>query len=102
MVANLILENVKAYDVEKFDIRLGETCRVELVDSLADVRWFSDADEVLSIKVSDNIATIKALTKGDSEIQIQATGTVVKTLNVTVYDTIAVSLNLSAGQAELK
>lgn len=102
MIANLILDNVKAYDVEKFDIRLGEVCTVELIEAPMGVRWFSDNDDVLSIKVSDGRASIKALSKGDSEIQIQSEGILAKTIKVSVYDTIAVSLNPTAGNPESK
>ncbi len=103
MIANLILDNVKAYNIKKFDIRLGETCKVELIDASSDIRWYSNNDEVLSIKVIDGNAIIKALTKGESEIQIQLeSGAVVNKISVSVYDVVAASLNLTSGPSELK
>ena len=102
MVANLILENAKVYNIENFDIRLGETCTIELEGSTSDVRWFSDADDVLSIKTIEGGATIKALGRGDSEIQLQVGGSLVKTMRISVYDVVAVSLNPKASDPELK
>ncbi len=102
MKANLILDNVKAYDIEKFDIKLNEICRVELVENSQPVRWFADSDQVLSIEVSENEAIIKATNVGTCEIQLQANNTTVKRLFVEVYDQITTSLNISFSTPELK
>lgn len=104
MEANIIFENVKAYNVTKFDVRLGESFSIELIDPAGDIRWFADQDSVLDISVDDtgNTATLIATAKGKSEIQLQSSGTVVKTLFVEVYDNIAVNLNLSAKPPILK
>ena len=104
MTANLILENVKAYDVDKFDVKLGEHFVIELIDSPADIRWFSNNDPVLDIEVSDGKTSVavKAANVGTCEIQLQVNREVIKTFDVEVYDHIAVSLNLEAGEPELK
>lgn len=102
MTANLILENVKAYDVDKFDIRMGETCRIELIDATDPVDWFSNNDQVLSIDVGLNSAIIQANAKGVCKIQLQYDGVIQKTINVEVYDNIATSLNPVASLPELK
>ena len=49
MEANIIFENVKAYNVIKFDVKLGESFKVELIESPGKIRWFSDNDPVLNI-----------------------------------------------------
>lgn len=104
MEANIIFENVKAYNIEKFDVRLDESFSIELIDPVGDIRWFADQDAVLSIVVnaSGNSATVTATGKGQSEIQLQASNSIVKTLYVDVYDNIAVSLNVSAKKPILK
>lgn len=104
MEANIIFENVKAYDVKKFDVRLDESFSIELIDSVGNIRWFADQDAVLSIIVdaSGDTATVKATGVGKSEIQLQSSGSLVKTLYVEVYDNIAVSLNVTAKKPVLK
>lgn len=101
MKANLILPNVTAYDVEKFDIRLGETCKVE-IETTESLKWFFNNDEVLSLVVNGSSASIKADKKGDCEIQLQNNGAIVKTLTVTVFDAQATSLKIQVGEPELK
>lgn len=104
MEANLILENVKAYDVEKFDVKLGETFVLELIDAPSGIKWFSNNDPVLDIDVSDGKTSVSAVaaTIGTCEIQLQVEREVIKTFDVEVYDHIAVDLNLEAGEPELK
>lgn len=103
MKTNIIFDNVKAYDVFKFDVRLGETFVIEIVESENEVKWFSDNDPVLSLNVNSLSATVKATSVGKSEIQLQSQdGIKLKTLYVEVYDMIATSLNISAGTPELK
>lgn len=99
MEANIIFENVTAYDVVKWDVRLGETFKVELINVPGLIRWFTDSDPVLALSVEENgsLATIKATTKGESEIQLQHNNGLVKTLKVNVYDNVAVALNTKAG-----
>lgn len=104
--ANLIFENVKAYDVNKFDVKLGESFRIELenVPGDKDIRWFSDADPVLSIIVEPGgaAAQLTSTNKGVSEIQLQYNNSVVKTFYVEVYDVIATSLNIEVKGKSLK
>lgn len=105
MEANIIFENVKVYNVVKFDVRLNENFKIELENTGGDLRWFANNDDVLAIKVgTDSLsAQLKATSKGLSEIQIQNNqNQIQKTLFIEVYDQIAVSLNLQPGKAELK
>lgn len=104
MLANIIFENVKAYNVKKFDVRLGETFNIELLETPGFIRWFADQDSVLDITVdeSGNMATVKATGIGASEIQLQHEKALEETLYVEVYDNIAVSLNASAKKPILK
>ena len=104
MEANLIFDNVTAYNVVKFDVRLGENFKIELVNADPAVRWFSDNDSVLSISVEDGgeTAVVTANAKGKSEIQLQSNGSVVMTLQAEVYDVVAVALNPAAGPAVMK
>lgn len=103
MEANIIFENVKAYNVIKFDVKLGETFKIELIDAPGAIRWFADNDPVLHVVVDDaGVATVKSTDIGKSEIQLQHEGVVIKTLQVEVYDHIAVNLNASAKTPVLK
>jgi len=101
MEADLILANVRAYNVEKFDLRLGETCEIKL-DANDPVKWFFNNDEVLALSVSENVATIKALTKGECEIQLQQNNIIQKILYATVFDNQATSLNITAKEPIIK
>ena len=104
MEANIIFENVKAYNVVKFDVKLLEKFKIELVNIAETIRWFSDNDSVLHIKVEPDgqSATVEATGKGMCEIQLQSAGVVVKTLQVEVYDIIATTLNLKTQTPILK
>lgn len=107
MDANIIFQNVKAYDVNKFDVKLLEDFNIELVntDESTLLKWFANNDDILAIKVSPDgySAKLKATTKGNCEIQIQNNqNLILKTIFVEVYDTIAVSLNPTVSSTELK
>jgi len=104
MEANIIFDNVTAYDVVKWDVALGQIFKVELVNVPGVLRWFTDNDPILEVNVDDNgsTATIKATAKGDCEIQLQHQGGIAKVLQVNVYDNIAVTLNTKAGATSLK
>jgi len=104
MEANIIFDNVTAYDVIKWDVRLGETFKVDLINSPGTVRWFTDNDPVLKVVVGDNgaFANVTAAEKGDCEIQLQHNNGVIKTLFVNVYDNIAVTLNTKSSAPVLK
>lgn len=101
MIANLILPNVNAYDIEKFDLRLGVTCKLE-IETDKPFEWFFNNDEVLSLIVDNNTAKIKATKEGNCQIQLQNDGKILKYLNVTVFSTETVSLNIQVGAPELK
>jgi hypothetical protein len=104
MEANIIFDNVTAYDVIKWDVILGETFKIELVNTPGTLRWFTDNDPVLQVAVGENgsSATIKSTEKGNCEIQLQYESGVVKTLQINVYDNVAVSLNTKASKPTLK
>ncbi len=104
MEANIVFENVKAYNVTKFDVRLGETFKVQLIDAARGLRWFSDNDPVLSIKVDSagEEATVTATGKGECDIQLQSNNEIVMVLQVEVYDNVATSLNPVVGETALK
>ena len=106
MKANVIFSNVKAYDISKMDVLLGQTFKIELVDFNDElVRWFSDNDQVLSINVSKDTshgAQFNADAVGVTEIQLQVNQKVVKTLFIEVFDNVTVSLGLQAEEPILK
>lgn len=107
MEVNIIFDNVKAYSVTKFDVKLTEKFDIELVDTdeSAILKWFANNDDMLAIKVSPDgySAKLEATGKGNSEIQIQnAQNQILKTIFVNVYDNIAVALNPQVGAKELK
>lgn len=106
MEANIIFNNVKAYNVIKFDVKLDEDFTIELVDTTEALEWFANNDNVLHISVADDgkSAKVKTTGKGVSKIQLQTVSTsqIVKTLFVEVYDLLAVSLNPQVGPTVLK
>lgn len=104
MEANIIFDNVKAYNVVKWDVALGQTFKVELIEAPGVLRWFTDNDPVLKLDVDEGgaSATITATQIGDSEIQLQSEGALAKVLKVNVYDRTAVALNATAKKPVLK
>jgi hypothetical protein len=102
MEANFIFPNVKAYNVERADVLLGETFRVELGGSDIIPLWFSSNDKVLKFEDDFATATITATAVGDSEIRLFDGDTLLKKLSFSVYSTEAASLNVKAGKATLK
>ncbi len=104
MEANLIFTNVKAYNVVKFDVKLGETFEIELVNVDRTMRWFSDNDQVLSIAVEDGgeSARVTSTAKGKCDIQLQSNGEIIMTLQAEVYDNTATALNPIPGTPTLK
>ena len=89
MKADIIFPNVTAFEVERFDVRLGEKFRIALPveAAMGAARWFADADPVLHIDVKDAGASadVEATKVGESEIQIQVGGATVLTLMCRVY-----------------
>ena len=103
--ANLLLGNAVVFDVNTFEIKKGESFRIELKHvSSGTPRWFADNDPVLRI-VEDKdgmAATFKATELGKSEIHISIGGVVVKRIFVEVYALMATSLGITFGLEEPK
>ena len=106
MTANIVFPNVTAYEVTKFDVRLGEPVAVNLSpDAVGTARWFADRDQSLNIVVKDGGASadITATASGSCEIQIQVAGAVVLTLFADVFNPAeATTLGASIGAPEPK
>lgn len=97
METNIVFENVTAYNVTKFDVKLTEEFKIELASNDDQpILWFANNDMILQIVVADDgqSADIKATGKGICKIQLQdLNNVIVKTLNVEVFDNITTSLN---------
>lgn len=105
MDVNVKLSNAVFYGVRKFAIRLGEKFEVMLDTDNASFQWFSNNDPALFISVAEDgrSAQIEAREKGKCSIQFQSpVGTVVKDLELEIYDNVAVDLGVKAGSPELK
>ena len=89
----------------RFSIRLGEELDIELDTQNTSTQWFSNNDPSLYINVADDnkSAKIGARAKGNCQIQFQSPiGSVTKSVDIEIYDNVAVGLGLSAGDPELK
>lgn len=104
MQANFIFDNVKAYDINKIDVLLGQSFKIELVGTESGVRWFSDNDPVLSLKVEQEglLSDVEASAVGITEIQLQVNRSIVKTLFIEVFDRQTVDLGLEIQEPILK
>jgi hypothetical protein len=108
--ANLILANVRAYDVRRFAVQKGEVFRIEIDGTENRLRWFSDEDKVLDIVDDEDGkgATVTASAVGRSTIALRRGGHIMAhseallTLHITVFAPQAVSLNPVASEPELK
>ena len=105
MKVNVVLDNGTFYDVNKFDIRIGQRFKIELTEIESKQFWFADNDPVLFVEVADDnkSAIITAKVKGECNIQLQQPmGQTNKSLIINVFDNVAIDLNLRASEPELK
>ena len=107
MKANIIFDNVKAYDVSMFDVKLDQEFKIDLleVEEGTFIKWFANNDTVLAINVAEDglSAKLKATSIGKCEIQLQNTDKqIIQSLQVAVYDVIATSLGTKIGTPVLK
>lgn len=110
MIANIIFENVRVYDVQRFDVVVGQAFNIGLEAGAGEadggVHWFANKDRVLQIEedASGLTAQVTASATGTSEIQLQREdGHVWKTLRITVYNPAeATRLDITAGDPKLK
>ena len=103
MKVNIHLRNAIVYDVEKFDVLMGEGFRLEVVDHEGVLRWFADQDLVLQVidREDGKEALVTAETPGQSEIQLQdGDQKVLKTLRVRIYTLEAAQFKLTHGEPE--
>jgi hypothetical protein len=105
MQVDITFDFAKVYNIEKADVAMGQRFTLT-TDAAETFRWFSDADPVLSMKVSGNGAEVEAKETGTSTILImnEANG-IEKTLVFKVVDSIepmATDLGLKAGEPEPK
>jgi len=68
---NVTLHTGKFYDPEKIELLVGEEAIVDFVEHKEDHRFVSYDDKLLDIDAKPFTAKIKALTVGDTELQIQ-------------------------------
>jgi len=103
MTFDVILNNATAYNVSKMDIKRGEVFTVRL-SGVESPEWYSNNDPVLDIReaVDGSSAIVTAKAIGDSVIQIQNDGRVIGKLYLSIFDTIANSLGITASEPELK
>lgn len=104
MQIDIALTNAKIYNIEKADIVKGE--EFTLYSDFDNGRWFSDNDEVISLKVSGKDAEAKANENGTTTILIMDSAFAIqKTITINVVDEIspmAASLGASAGPPQPK
>ena len=104
MKVNVYSTDLRAYDIQRFDIRLGVEVRVELENPEPNIDWFSNFDSVLMVADvnDDNKRTIKATRVGSSVVKIMAGDTVRKTFEIVVYDESTETVDLSMENVRLK
>jgi len=106
MQVDISLSNVKVYNVEKIDVKNGETFKI-FTDSTDKIECFSNSDAALSFIEHDKSADVTASGIGKVIVKIfraDLSG-IEKTLTINVVDKItdpATDLGLSAGNPELK
>lgn len=99
MQIDILLSNVKVYDINRVDIIPNQDFTLLTDDTSTDNRWFSDNDEVLSIEMDNSNANVVATKEGTSTILIMNNSfEILKTLTIVVKQTLelATSLNISA------
>lgn len=104
MTVTAVFDNVKVYDVTKFDVVKGQKFSL-LSDAPDGARWFSSEDPALTIKVSGKNADVTADELGASEVVIvDSNWNRLKIMAIEVVESTeqASTLGLSAGQPEPK
>lgn len=123
MRANIILDNVTVYDINHFNVRLGENfliqlknekhswvvsyilCLINKFRQYYPFNWFQSCDEnVLEMNVTKNgkYAKFKTLDVGKCIVTITRKCKIIKVLHIYVYDSELVKLNPTAGKPVLK
>jgi hypothetical protein len=101
MQIDISFDFAKVYDIEKFDVVLGQKFSLQS-DSTEKLKWFSDNDPVLSIKDSGTNADGEATALGESTILLMDENLVEqKRLTVRVVQAIvqqATELGISSGE----
>lgn len=106
MKINLRLPNVSVFDVNRVDVREGETFFLSLTDTQGQkLEWFTNNDPVLALVIDGDDAEVSADEIGTTTILIMANGQIHKTIEINVVEEIvpmASTLGLSAGNPEPK
>lgn len=85
---DLSLFNVRIYDVTDADIILGQDFSMR-VQSQEKLEWFTNNDEVLNLKVTENTAEIKANSVGNCTILLMnSSRQIVRSLSIVVVNVI--------------
>lgn len=102
MQIDVRFDNVKVYNVENFDVVVGQKFSL-ISDYTGKSKLFSDNDPVLAIIQNGNNASVTASAIGQSEISIRDENkTTIKTLIINVMDTIPdipIDLGVTSGDA---
>lgn len=105
MQVDVSFSNAKVYDINKFDVVLGQKFLLT-TDSADRLRWFSDQDAVLSLSDDGITADVEATGLGESTILLMdGLFTKLKELTIKVVSAIsepAKSLGLTADAPILK
>lgn len=106
MKANLRLFNVSVFDVNRVDVKVGESFSLSLTDTQGQkLQWFTNNDPVLAIEINGEDAEVLAENIGATTILIMADSQIQKTIEINVVEEIipmASTLGLSAGNPEPK
>lgn len=101
MQVDISLDNARIYNIEKADIVKGQKFTLNS-DYAETSHWFSDEDQVLSIKVTGSTAQVEAKELGKSTILIMnADYDSIKTLTFNVVESIepmATDIGVSAAE----
>lgn len=85
---DLTLFNARVYDISTIQIITFQDFSLK-VQSIEKLEWFTNNDEVLDLKVVDNVAEVKANVAGKCTILIMnSSRQIVRELHVTVVDTL--------------
>jgi hypothetical protein len=103
MQVDISFDFARVYNFERADVMLGQKFRLDSDAQDQPLKWFSDNDPVLTLKVTGNSAEGTADNVGTTTILIMDQAfAVVKQLTINVVEDIqpmATSLGASAGEA---
>lgn len=100
MKINVIFDYAKVFDFKSLSVDKDQKFIIEVENFVEGAEWFSNNDEVLTIKANENLASVESSNYGNSKILLIKDGAIILSLDIEVIE--KVKLNPQLVSKELK